>query len=967
LQNSILKLFFLITLIQLIGLTDSRAQEVPLEYYGIEEGLPELRIDHLSVLQDGRLLIGTTGRPTVYDGYQFNIIDKERRHWFINGCDDHEGTTWLTDIHGALFGYNGKRMFDHPAADSIVRLANTRKRHISLAFDTINTAYIGLDRGKHYVKAYQNGVVERIDINTEYLPNSAFIDGRHTRTPFFGSTYRTTENDSGFLYIDGKIVLKTARPLCDRAYYVRNDSLEVISVGKSLFFKRGKKIAHRYFGAGINKLFIDPYGKLWIAHTKGASFIDLQNPKHVHKVIDNLMCTSLILDKENHLWLGTTNGLYKVLSPFITNYYEGNGARLNATSPAEILYFKNKVTVVDKEGIFHFKGGKFDRIDAYQAPRSLSLATTGTNGFWTLRAQGPTFYGNDGSSFSKTMSGISGMASYSEDSTAWINQRGIISQLNEKCEVVKSFDIESLDWGEGMPERPLIKVVGMDHFNPCISIEMKLFIYKGDSLRRIYHESDDKKLKSINRVRNFRDLMLVGTKIDGLWILHSDTFYQLGTNNGLASDNVHTIVEENDSTLWLGTSKGLHRIAYSLKNKEFQYKITVINKTHGLPSSSISELLIHNDTLWLSTRGGISSISLNIFNRHKTILSQANIPWFQVNDLDSTYSMPLELKPTENQLTFGFKAVTFKPINQKKYAYRLLGENDNWRTTTDTMVSYSALPAGDFTFEVRTVGDDPDIISPTSQIAFSISKPFWRRTWFIIVAVLLAQLVAGLGVWLMNRSKRRRLSLEKNVLTAELKALRAQLNPHFMFNALGAIQGSIMEGSTEEALQNIGKLAHLMRKMLYATRNKRTTLKETLEVLKLYLELELVRQPDKFTYDIEYDQSCEDEMETINIPPSIIQPFVENAVLHGAAKANDKGIVKVKFEQFKDYIKCEISDNGPGYYKSQKQKKGQHRSLGLTIVKEQIDLLNMDLESKITLKIEEQMGTIVTVMMPVDF
>lgn len=966
-QKSVIKLCVLIPIALLIGLVQTRAQEVPLEYYGIEEGLPELRIDHLSILQDGKLLIGTTGRPTVYDGYQFNIIDKERRHWFINGCDDHEGTTWLTDIHGALFGYNGKRMFDHPAADSFVRLANTRSRHISLAFDTIKTAYIGLDRGKHYVKAYQNGAVERIDINTEYLPNSAFIDSRHTLTPFYGSTYKTTETDSGFLYIDGKIVVRTATPLCDRVYYVRNDSLEVISVGKSLFFKRGKKITHRYFGQGINKLFIDPQGKLWIAHGKGADFIDLQNPKQVHKVVDNRMCTSLIMDKENHLWLGTTNGLFKVLSPFITNYYEGSGARFSAMSPAEILLFKNNVTIVDKEGVFHFRGGKFEKNDAYKTPRSLSLATTGASGFWTLRAQGPTYYGNNGSSFSKTMDRISGMASYSKDSTAWISQRGIISQLNEKCEVVKSFNIESLDWGEGIPERPLIKVVGMDHFNPCISIEMKLFIYKGDSLHRVYHESMDKKLKSINRVRNFRNLMLVGTKIDGLWILDSDTFYQLGTNNGLASDNVHTIVEENDSTLWLGTSKGLHRIAYSIKDKEFRYEITVVNKTHGLPSSSVSELMIHNDTLWMSTRAGISSISLNIFNRHRIILSQANIPWFQVNGLDSTYTMPLELKPTENQLTFGFKAVTFKPINQKKYAYRLLGENNKWRTTTDTMVAYSALPAGDFTFEVRTVGDDPDITSPSSQIAFSISKPFWRRTWFVIVAVLLAQLIAGLGVWLINRSKRRRLSLEKNVLTAELKALRAQLNPHFMFNALGAIQGSIMEGSTKDALENIGKLAHLMRKMLYATRNKRTTLKEAVDVLRLYLDLELVRQPDRFTYEIDCDEACREEMETLNIPPSIIQPFVENAVIHGASKANDKGLVRVKFEQFRDYIKCEISDNGPGYFISQKQKKDQHRSLGLTIVKEQIDLLNMDLESKITLNVEERRGTIVTLMMPIDF
>lgn len=966
--KNLLSFAFLLALISLVNTHIVKGQEIPVEFYGVEEGLPEIRVDHLSLLNDGKLFIGTAGRATVYDGYNFKIIDKKRKHWIINGCKDPEGTTWVTNIHGSLYGFDGKNMFDHPVGDSMERLANTRMSHISLAFDTSKTAYLGINRGKYYVKAFQDGSVQRISTEELYPPNSAYVERRYTETPFFGSTYRDAKSDSGFVYLDGKVIFATDAPLSNRVHYARNDSLEVISVGYSLFFIRDGKVSQRHFGIGINKLLLDPYGRLWIAHTKGASCINLRKPRHIQSVVENRMCTSLALDLEGHLWLGTTNGLFKVLSPFITNYSEANGKKLCAQSTADLLLFKNKVTVVDKVGIFHYQGINLEVNERYKAPYSLSLATSGANGFWVLRSLRPYFYDNDGNVFSKAVDRrITGMASYSKDSTAWYNQSGIVSQVNEKCEVIRSVDIETLDWGDDMPERPRIKVVGMDQFNPYISIEMKLFVYEGDSLRRIYRETKNSKLQVINRVKSVGDLTLVGTKINGLWILHTDTFYHLGTHNGLQSDNVHFIAEENDSTWWLATSYGLHRVTYSIKGKDFQYDVKVIDKSHGLLSSSVSEMLIHNDTLWMSTRGGISCISLDIYNSHQERLQQPNISWLRVNGLDSTYTAPMEFKPSENQLSFGFKAVTFRPVKRKTYAYRLIGQSQKWRITTDTMVNYEALPAGDFVFEVRSLGDDLETFSPSSQVKFSIAKPFWQQAWFIIVAVLLAQFIAGMGVWLFNRSKRRRLSLEKSVLTAELKALRAQLNPHFMFNALGAIQGSILKGSNEEALQNIGKLAHLMRKMLHTTRNKRTSLKDAVEVLRLYLDLELVRQPNGFSYQIECDDSCTEEIETLNIPPSIIQPFVENAVLHGALKASEKGTVAVSFSQHDEYIQCTIADNGPGYYQSQKKKNPNHRSLGLTIVKEQIELLNMDLESKISLSIEEHQGTVVTVQTPIDF
>ena len=968
-QNSILKLFFLFAWIQLIGLAESRAQEVPLEYYGIEEGLPELRIDHLRVLENGTLFIATKGVPSVYDGYEFRNVyheHKENRYWLINSAKGHDGTIWFTDIRCFLFGFDGTKMFLHPVADSMGRLANTKGRHISIAFDSLNTAYIGLNGRGHYVKAFQDGSVERVPTSVAYKANSAYIDGRFTSKPFYGSTPKDNSDSQGHLYIDGEIVKSFEYPLKGRVQYVERSSLKVISVGKSLFFIEGGQLREQHFEQEINTMLFDNHGKLWIGFGAGAGYIDFRNSGHFEPVIVDRMVTSFAIDNEEHLWIGTTNGLYKILSPFITNYFEGSGKPLATESPPVIVTIANKVVVLGQSDFFALNGTRFELTDAYRFPRFPGDIRQGHNGAWTFVTSGIHHINDIKRSSTLPIRGVSGLF-VSNDSTVWFTRGSFLEQIDNKGNLLTSVRTDTISWEVDMPESAYIRMAGIDNGIPCISKNAILFAYKNGRFEMVYREANGKRLLYPNCIENHGPLTLIGTKVSGLWVLHSDTFYHLGIHNGLVSDHIRSVVIENDSTWWLATNKGVQKVTFHLDDKDFRYKAQVVDKTSGLPSSSISSLSLHHDTLWCCTRSGVSSISLDIFNAHAKAPPISKVSWLKVNDRDTFFTHPLELNHHQNQLTFGFKAVTFKPTSRKKYKYRLIGENSEWRTTTDTMISYSSLPAGDFIFEVRTWREGNTSISPPSKVSFSISKPIWRRTWFIATIILLAQLIAGLGVWLMNRSKRRRLSLEKNVLTAELKALRAQLNPHFMFNALGAIQGSVMEGSTDNTLQNIGKLAHLMRKMLYATRNKRTTLKETLEVLKLYLDLELVRQPDKFTYDIEYDQSCEDEMETINIPPSIIQPFVENAVLHGASKADNKGLIKVKFEQFKGYIKCEISDNGPGYYKSQKQKKGQHRSLGMSIVKEQIDLLNMDLESKITLKIEERMGTIVTVMMPVNF
>ena len=938
----------------------------------MDEGLPSSRLDHLRVLENGELFIASYGTPCFYDGYTINTNSFKGWSWIWFSAVDANGTVWFVGSNGALMKLKGHRLHVHPANEAIRPYCKSMNQN-SLAFDQHNVAYMGFSQESFYLKIFPDGTVEKVLLNDKIPPNSIYVESAKTLQPFFGSSPRDKDSDQYGLYIDGiKRYTGTGRSP-HRVKLSTNDSMMAISCDKRLYAIESDTVKKMELASPINAVLLDSKSRIWVGHRQGVQRISKRFELEESTVLEKRFTTSICQDLEGTMWFATTNGLFKLRSDYITNYSIGTDDEVSEQS-IPILKSESGPVFLSAQGVFTLENGRLEEQKAISYRSWSRTSFCLRDDIWTLNYTSTELIriSKDGKrevvmNTQKSNSRISS-AQPDESGNIWLCNSPFLIRINQELQI-DTIDSTILKNHNTLPYTLIPKVVSEKEI--YLTIKGKLVRYNAvnkqlDSIS-VSDDRGKRVVKNVLTMESKKGVVFAGAINDGLWIVTEDSSYQITTKDGLLSEHFTGFYHENDSVLWVATMRGLHRFSYSLQNKELHYKIRPFTQEDGLPTSEINPMQGFQDRLWLCTRFGASSVSLSAFNQRNRYLAPAQISWLQVNARDTTHTQPLELKHHQNQLTFGFKAISFKPENQKKYFYRLLGENETWQSTTDTMVTYSSLPPGDFVFEVRTKGDGYADATISSKVTFSISKPFWQKTWFILSIILLAQLIAGLLVWLANRSKRRRLSLEKNVLTAELKALRAQLNPHFMFNALGAIQGSIMDGSTTDALQNIGKLAHLMRKMLYATRNKRTTLKEAVDVLRLYLDLELVRQPDKFTYDIEYDQSCEDEMETINIPPSIIQPFVENAVLHGASKADNKGLIKVKFEQFKDYIKCEISDNGPGYYKSQKQKKGQHRSLGLSIVREQIDLLNMDLESKITLKIEERMGTIVTVMMPVDF
>jgi tetratricopeptide (TPR) repeat protein/two-component sensor histidine kinase len=214
--------------------------------------------------------------------------------------------------------------------------------------------------------------------------------------------------------------------------------------------------------------------------------------------------------------------------------------------------------------------------------------------------------------------------------------------------------------------------------------------------------------------------------------------------------------------------------------------------------------------------------------------------------------------------------------------------------------------------------------------------------------------------------RQERLRQHEAVVELEQKALRSQLNPHFIFNALGAIQNYMLQNKPQDAASFMSRFARLMRQILENSREDFITLDEEVATLENYLELQLLRFDNSFEYELTVDEAI--DVEQVSIPPMFAQPLIENALEHGLKGKIDGAKVKITFRQEGEYVLLTVEDNGKGIASEVKTREG-HKSLAGVITNERIDLFNAGLKTKIRLIVEDlagggSTGTRVQLMLP---
>jgi len=238
------------------------------------------------------------------------------------------------------------------------------------------------------------------------------------------------------------------------------------------------------------------------------------------------------------------------------------------------------------------------------------------------------------------------------------------------------------------------------------------------------------------------------------------------------------------------------------------------------------------------------------------------------------------------------------------------------------------------------------------------------QLWAIVVAALFVIVLIFLAL------RQQRLKSRNREIMLQQKLLRSQMNPHFIFNSLGAIQNFMYQSENKKASFYLGSFSSLMRAILVHSREELISLDEEIKTLNNYMELQKMRLG--FSYEVICDDSIDDEFTLI--PPMLIQPFVENAIKHGVAEMNDRGRIKVVFSKNGDNLKIIVDDNGVGFKAAGKSSRKSHKSLALDIFKERLLLLSYSNKKRVVYNISDknetnpdESGTIVIVELPLIF
>ncbi len=427
--------------------------------------------------------------------------------------------------------------------------------------------------------------------------------------------------------------------------------------------------------------------------------------------------------------------------------------------------------------------------------------------------------------------------------------------------------------------------------------------------------------------------LLIGGLGINIYNYKNGTFTHFTSADGLPSDVILGLVEDKQGSIWISTPKGL--IQWNRKTNQLR----VYAEGWGMIPGEFNEALFRtksNEILVASDDGFYAFDPKSI----GSVLSsdKVEITGFKIFNktvrTDFTQNKRVVLKYDQNFFSFEFSDLNFLKT-KTQYLYKLKGIDEDWvKTDNINFASYTHIDHGNYTFCVTTEANLKTGISP-QKIELVIEPPFWKRTWFVFIEMLLVLCIISSIYY--QRIKRFR--LKEKQLKLEQKLLRSQMNPHFVFNALIAIQSFIFKSEPREAGRYLSKFAKLMRLFLQNTRNEYILLSKELETLAYYMELQKLRFNDSFDFSIDCTEDIDPEH--IKIPPMMAQPFIENAIEHGFKAIKYPGMIEVNYSFIEDSILISIRDNGIGITKSMQQSEiKKHKSLATVIARERLNIFN---------------------------
>ena len=424
--------------------------------------------------------------------------------------------------------------------------------------------------------------------------------------------------------------------------------------------------------------------------------------------------------------------------------------------------------------------------------------------------------------------------------------------------------------------------------------------------------------------------------------LNRQEFSLLTEENGLSNNVIYGIMEDARGYLWIATGRGLSR--YNPRNNQFKN----YDQLDGLLNNE------HYFGAYLNDRrngkmyvGGLNGFSR--FDPDDVMISpaEAQMVITETRILDKPIKRELfdgdtlELQWNDNFVSFRFASLDFTNPKKHQYAYMLEGVDRGWvYSGARRYAAYTDLAGGAYTFRIKGTNSDRIWNNDGIAITLLIQPEPWTTPEFRIATLLLCFTLVFLVARSRFKRAQQRAEVKRKLLESELESLRMQMNPHFLFNSLTSVQHFIMRNHPDTARDYIARFARLMRMVVETANRERITLSEELEILETYLSLERERFQQQLHYSI--NVAADIDPAAVSIPPMLLQPYVENAIIHGLQSRQGKGNVNIDIQRRQDRIVYKIEDDGVGRSSAARTSRnnGKRSSLGMHVTDKRISMLN---------------------------
>lgn len=859
------------------------------QHFTVDDGIPSNEV--YDVIQDktGKFWIATDRGLSIYDGYRFvnyTTEDGLPDNTIFGFEMDGKGRIWFQTFNGNLGCYHeGKfnQIHSFETADNMLELILINDSTIQCMFYKNGVYEFGVNKESQLV--YSKKINDDIVVFWQEKIKKAGISGFSENPPKDFLPIRILQKDISkalshkFNWLNSKVVdLRNkciAIPQSQSLFLVgHSEGVNVYNNPNDLLL-----IDSLHFDGTISNIYLDQWDGLWVTTSdKGLYY---QTDLNVSLVKQSKLDNYLHYYSENSFNYIATQSELKIEYNNKELYFNGLGNILDVQKVGDMVYFE-----ADGLNIVSLQNLKLNR----------------TKGGYKFKFQDNKIWA--------IVHGYSGVAMYNpgelNPSISYPNNLGKI-RYRSLCKTSDSLVLAPL--------------TGLH------VLDLNSKKYKKLDLG-----------KELNQTRfvdleNFKKDLLVGaTRGKGLILFKNNKIHYINQSHGIGSDLINSITCEND-TIWIASIKGLSKLVIE-SLVPLKFSIQNYTSSNGVYSNFIHSISLDKRYIFLCTNNGVVKIPRNLkikkrapFIHFEGILNDG-VVW----DNDQ----PLKLEFFNNSITFQYTGILISddPI----YYYRLVGLNNKWVKSFDRSPVFIGLEDGEYTFECYAQNPDDGSVSETIRYKFEVKKPYWKQWWFLFLVSGLIIIFAGIFWFLLRRRTFRKIQLKYELFRLENKAARAQLNPHFVFNALNSIQNYLTQNNKAESQRYLAKFAKLIRWTLESSESDFVPLEEEIKFLEVYLQIEKLRFKEQFDYSVEIDSRL--KKDELQIPLFLLQPILENAIWHGIRHMDGEGHIVLVFNSIENGFLAQITDNGVGYSQSISLKKGENKSLGLELIRKRIETLN---------------------------